>query len=348
MRAIVALVEARPETIVEDYARVLGLAGLAETLGDGPVALIPQTRPGGWFPGAGSPPWQLDGVLTWLESLNGRSFDGVGSTTGAPVVLPVSSAGGPVGSSGWGRQEVLARHGALTASEHFRSPRSFRAEPSLPGLETALPQGLGLPAGLRDRATLFLPVPSLQGRRAVLGTVDLMRALLAPGLRKVNGLAPEEIQADILRFARQALPGLGVVMDAVLWQLGGRPGARLPVARNILLAGGDPVAVDAVASRLAGRVPDQDPWFRYCREHDLGAVRESDIRLTGRGDLMDLDFGVPDRATAKPFLGSNRFPLADFYFRTFKRSSLLKRHARTPWGRLFDDYRAGIPAGERE
>ena len=348
MRAVVALVEARPETIVEDYARVLGLAGIAEILGDGPVALVPQTHHGGWFPGAGSPPWQLDGVLAWLENLNGRARDGSGSKTGAPVVLPISSTGGSAGSEGWGRQEVLARRGALAASEHFRSRRSFRAEPSLPGLETALPQGLGLPAGLRDRATLFLPVPVLRGGRPVLGAMDLMRALLAPGLRKVHGPASEETQADIIRFARQALPGLGVVMDAVFWQLGSRSGARLPVVRNILLAGGDPVAVDAVASRLAGRIPDQDPWFRYCREHELGAVRESDIRLTGRGDLMDLEFGIPDRATAGSFMGSDRFPLTDFFNRAFKRPSLLKRHARTPWGRLFDDYRAGTPAGERE
>ena len=101
MRAVVALVEASPETIVEDYARVLGLAGLAKTFSDGPVALVPQTHPQGWFPGAGSPPWQLDGVLAWLESLKGRSLDGAGPNSKTPVVLPVSSSGGPAGSSGW-------------------------------------------------------------------------------------------------------------------------------------------------------------------------------------------------------------------------------------------------------
>ena len=346
MRAVVALVEASPETIVEDYARVLGLSGLDGVLGDGPVALVPQTHPQGWFPGTGSPPWQLHGVLAWLENRNGRTLNGPGPDLKTPVVLPVSPTGGPAGTSGWAWDDVMAQRGAAAASGHFRSPRSFRAEPALPGLETALPKGLNLPTGLRDRATLFLPVPSAQDGGPVSGAVDLMRSLLAPGLRKVSGLTHEEIQADIIRFARQALPHLGVVMDAVLWRVGRRAGACLPVARNILLAGSDPVAVDAVAARLAGRVPGQDPWFRYCQEHDLGAVRESDIRLTGRGDLMDLDFGIPDRATNRSFRGSDRLPLSDFFIRTFKRPSLLKRHALTPWGRLFDDYRAGIPAGE--
>ncbi|MEN8008441.1 MAG: hypothetical protein ABFS42_15640 [Candidatus Krumholzibacteriota bacterium] len=348
MRAVVALVEARPETIVEDYARVLGLAGLTDVLGDVPVALAPQIHPRGWFPGAVSPPWQLDGVLAWLESLNVRMPGGPARDSGTPVVLPVSSAGGTGSVTGWGWEDVLARRGAPVASEHFRNPRSFRAEPALSALETALPRGLNLPAGLRDRATLFLPVPALRAGRPVSGAVDLMRALLAPGLRRVAGPAVEEVQADVIRFARQALPGLGVVMDAVLWQVGRRSGAQLPVARNILLAGADPVAVDAVASRLAGRAPDRDPWFRYCRDHELGAVREGDIRLTGRGDLMDLDFEDPSRAAAGSFTGAVRFPLADYYHRTVRRPSLLKRHARTPWGRLFADYRAGAPAGERE
>ena len=346
MRAVVALVEASPETIVEDYARVLGLAGLKEILADSPVALVPQTHSQGFFPGAGSPPWQLDGVLAWLENLQGRTPEGAAHKPKLPVVFPVFSSGGAAGSSGWAWEDVMARRGVPVASDHFRSPRSFRAEPALPGLETAMPKGLTLSSGLRDRAALILPVPSLQGGGPLSGSVDLLRALLAPDLRKVKGLATTEIHADIIRFAQQALPGLGVVMDAVLWQVDRRPGASLPVARNILLAGSDPVAVDAVASRLAGRVPEQDPWFRYCRDHGLGAVRESDIRLTGREELMNLGFGTPEGAASRSFRGPDRFPLADFYNRTFRRPSLLKRYARTPWGRLFDDYRAGIPAGE--
>ena len=238
-----------------------------------------------------SPPWQLDGVLAWLENLKGQVLEGADPRAKAAVVLPVSSSGGTADAAGWGWDEVMARRGATAASDHFRSPRSFRAEPALPALETAVRPDLSLAAGLRDRAALLLPVPSLQVRRPVTASMDLMRALLAPELRQVKNLPVEEVLADLIRFARQALPGLGVVMDAVHWQVGRRPGTRLPVARSILLAGTDPVAVDAVATRLAGRLPDQDPWFQYCRDHGLGAVRKGDIRLTGREDLMDLDFG---------------------------------------------------------
>ncbi len=344
MRAVVALVEARPETIIEDYGRVIELAGLSGMLADSPAALVPQARPGGWFPGAGSPPWQLDGVLTWLEKPGGYQRDATGGR--ASVVLPISPAGGPASPEGWAWDDVMARHGADLASDHFRHPRSFRAEPELPALEAALPGGLNLQTGLRERAVLLLPVPALDTVRPVAGAMALLRQLMAPDLRNAKGEDADRILADVIRFSRQALPGLGVVMDAVLWQVGRVPGANRPVARNILLAGRDPVAVDAVAARLAGRNPERDSWFRLCRDQDLGAVRESDIRLAGRTNLMDLDFGVPFRATADTALGLDRLPLSGFFRRRFKRPSILKRHARTPWGGLFDDYRAGAPTGD--
>lgn len=344
MRAVVALVEARPETIIEDYGRVIELAGLSEMLAGSDVALVPQARPGGWFPGAGSPPWQLDGVLSWLEKHEGSRRDSPGVKTS--VVLPVSLGGGSVPADGWAWENVMARHGAEHASDHFRRSRSFRAEPELPDLEAALPGSLNLPSGLRDRAALLLPVPALEAVRPVSGAMALLSSLLAPDLRKPRGESADQIQADVIRFSRQALPGVAVVMDAVLWQVGRVPGARRPLARNILLAGRDPVAVDAVAARIAGRDPERDSWFRLCRDQELGSVREGDIQLTGRTDLLDIDFGVPDRFVPGAVLEWDRMPLSGFFRRKFKRPSLLKRHALTPWGGLFDAYRAGAPTGD--
>jgi hypothetical protein len=345
MRAVVALVEARPETIIEDYARVLELAGLAELVGGGPVTLVPQARPGGWFPGAGSPPWQLDGVLSWL----GQRQDPMAAEVGGgpvAVVLPTAPAGGPAPAKGWAWEDVMARHGAEPASDHFRHPRSFRAEPALPALTETLPGSLSLAAGLRDRVALLLPVPAWDVFRPVTGSMALLRDLLAPKVSLGDSQSKAEVLADVIRFAGQALPGLGVVMDAVLWQVGHKDPTGPPVARNILLAGRDPVAVDAVATRLTGRDPEREVWFRFCRDQGLGAVREGDIRLTGRTDLLELDFGIQDRYPSLLARGWNRFPLSGLFRRKFISSTLLKKHSRTPWGGLFEDYRAGGPKGD--
>ena len=104
MRAVVALVEAGPETIIEDYDRVLGWPGWTGYCLAGPVALVAQAVPGGWFPGAGSPPWQLDGVLTWLAK---RSAFGPGR-------IPPARGGRVADLAGRGR--LCRRAGAGTMS----------------------------------------------------------------------------------------------------------------------------------------------------------------------------------------------------------------------------------------
>jgi hypothetical protein len=346
MRAVVALVEARPETIIEDYHRVLELAGLGSLVSGSQVALVAQIRSGSWFPGAGSPPWQIDGVLSWLDRRHNRSDS---LTAGGPAaVLAASPERGPASPAGWAWEDVMARFGAEPASEHFRRPRSFRAEPPLPALEAHLKASPTLPAGLRDRASLFLPVPVWDPWQPVTASVDLLRSALVPTAPRIGNGEDGEIQADVLRFAGQCLPGFAVVMDAVLWQVGRQPEVTSPVARNVLLAGRDPVAVDAVATRLIGRDPGREAWFRLCRDQGLGMVRDTDIRLVGRAELLALDFGMAGHGSSWWTRNWTRIPLAGQVQRKIKSSSLLKEHALTPWGGLFEAYRTGGPGRDEK
>src|ERR1700745_402071 len=66
-KAKVAVLKTRPETVVEDYHRLMNLAGYRETIRpeiDTMVKLnLSWTK---YFPSCSSQPWQLDGVLTKL------------------------------------------------------------------------------------------------------------------------------------------------------------------------------------------------------------------------------------------------------------------------------------------
>src|ERR687892_1370661 len=62
--ARVAVVRTRPETVIEDYARVMDLAEYRETLSRDRDTLIKLNL--SWtkyFPSCSSQPWQVDGVL---------------------------------------------------------------------------------------------------------------------------------------------------------------------------------------------------------------------------------------------------------------------------------------------
>jgi len=347
MRPVVALVEATPETVIEDYRRVLTLAGLADVCRQGPLALVPQVDRGGWFPGAGSPPWQLDGTLSWLA---GHRPAGLSASAAAPgsdlVIAPVAPRGETVTARGWGWQKVLARHGAALAGPDFWETTPLRPDPPLPSLTAVSPEGLRVPAGLAGRSVLLLPVPALDSAWPVAGAVALLRGLLAPRLGRPGRVPVAEIIAEVVGLAHQASEGLGVVTDAVVWDVRAGGLSRRPVIRNVLLAGTDPVAVDAVTVHLAGRDPDTVAWLRLSRERGLGPSRLQDIDVVGRTDLLDLDFGAGDRTFGGGSILRRPNPVAERAWEVLKKPSIVKKHRQTPWGRLFIAYRTAAVQGD--
>lgn len=336
MRATVALVRARPETIVEDYRRVLDLAGIDVPAGAAAPVLLAGRRRGGWFPGTGVPPWQLEGV--------GRRLRTDGPTANETPLLAVDPiAGGlldPLGGREW--TGTLARCGLQQQRVVEWEPAVVHPEQPLPALAAALPQGIRFPARLQGRNAVLLAVPQVRADWSLAGATALLSGL--HGKLKRSARAPlSEVRAEALALARELIPNWSVVMDATVWSVARGRGTE-PVGRNVLLAGDDPVAVDAVACRLAGIAPRTVPWLKLCRERGLGAVREDEIRIVGSEELLDLDFGIPPVATG-PWIGGSG---TDWSWRLWGRRRAYGKFRRGPWGRLYEEYRnpSGSPGAE--
>jgi len=342
MRSVVSLVEARPETIAEDYRRVLDLARLNPVQeGGGRAVLAAQSTAGGWFPGAGSPPWQLAGVLDWLAESS--------AARGGATVAAVDPQTGRSRPERWGWEGVMAARGATVASDGFWERRPWSPAVHRPALSAAMTGVCEAPAGLKGGPLVLMPVPSLSPAWPVAGAVRLLVSLVLGRLGRPRGLPAEEILAEALSQSLEILEGksghaLATVMDGVIWDIGSGHRGRGPVTRNVLLAGEDPVAVDTVATILGGADPARVPWLRLCSERGLGAARAADIRLTGQVELADRPFGhpeVPARSGGLRLAG-----LADLSWRIMRRPTILRRHRATPWGRLFEDYRLGANPGD--
>ena len=352
MQATVALVLARPETIVDDYRRVMSLAGIDDSFFDGRPALV-AARPGsGWFPGTATPPWQLDGVLaamegsrSGLESPLAGVGHGTGSAGGEWSLAAVDSSGGglvdPAG--GWAWQDVLARHGATQAkvSQWDRSP--VHPQRPLPSLTAALPDGLRFPTPLQGRPVLLLPVLRLMPEWPLAGSVAMLQGL--HGRVRRNLKAPlSEVRAECVALAREMFPVLGTVMDATVIGVTRGHGTE-PVARNVLLAGDDPVAVDAVAARLVGLEPRSIPWLRLCGDRKLGAVNQADIQLVGSRELVDLDFQIPPATLGSAGPRFRGLSGGGWFWQRFQKPRILNKYRSSPWGRLFQEYKESRTQG---
>ncbi len=152
MSAIVGLVAARPETIFEDYRRVLALGQVAPPESGDPLQMV--TLDAGGDPGFSSPPWQLDGVArAWglapggfqLLDLPGLCPAGRGRKTppapgGRMILLAV-----PGLETGWGVRGAVAMW-AAAGGEPVADPRPG------PGHLARVPRGMtgGRPAVVCD------------------------------------------------------------------------------------------------------------------------------------------------------------------------------------------------------
>jgi len=133
---------------------------------------------------------------------------------------------------------------------------------------------------LVTRADVIISVP-------VLKTHD--QAELTLSLKNLKGL---ETDADKRELHRRGLfagvsdlvaalrPSFAVV-DGMLGQEGLGPGFGLPVEMGLILAGRDLVAVDAVASQIAGFDPVEIPITTIAADRGLGTMEMSEIEVAG-------------------------------------------------------------------
>ncbi len=327
MRSVVAVVEARPETILDDYRRVFDLAGLAPR--EDAWRLVVDGTPGA-HGRVTTPPWQLAAAL---------------ERGAASAPCEVFAVGNPDEAS-WG--SVLAKAGAGLATSDAWGPRRMRPVERLAALEEALPDVPTVPEGLVGKPVMILATAGVGGGWPVTAGLALLQRLLAPRQRRRCRATGAEIVTDVLALARQAFSLEGVAVDGTLWRVqAGRSGEET-LQGNVLLAGADPVAVDAVACRLAGGDPARVPWLRLCAERGLGQADPRQIRVRGHDELSDLGFGLPPRllVAGGRRLGGLAGPAHRWnnWLRPRKMVGLLpwaRRPRSTVWDRLRMDFRTG-------
>jgi len=282
LRSTVAIVEARPETVGEDYRRLLALAGL-DRLDPARRLLVDAACPGGRSGGPVSPPWQIAAVLA------GARGDEPG------VVHALDGAGRPAAANrSW--SGALAATGAGVADASAWQ-RCHNGAAGLPALAEALAGAAELPRGLAGRPLLVACGMTVGGGWPVAAGLELLARLVAPPSRRRRRFRATgaEIVAEALALVDTDCELSGTVVDGVRWHVRAGRWRRRTLLGNILLAGRDPVAVDAVACRLAGADPLRVPWLRLCAERGLGRIDPRRIDVVGRGDLLDPGLDLPPR-----------------------------------------------------
>ncbi len=357
MASVVSVVFTKPETVIEDYKKVMELASWQDHLAGERELLIKLNL--SWtkyFPACSSQPWQVDGVLNTL-------LDGPYTPE---TVLPIENktvVTNPIqGARNNLWMPVLDRHKCrfqpLTDVEWI----VYKFKSKLLKLNDIFPEGIQIPAMFEGRDILHLPTVKTHGHSVTTGAIKNAFGGLLKEVRHYAHKYIHEVLVDLLLMQRELHPNVFAVMDGTVAGDGAGPRTMIPSVRNVILASADSVAIDAVAAKLMGFEPMEIPYLRMATEMGLGEARIDKIEIAG-SDISEINFNFKTKKSLVIWgdqmlrLGPLRFleklllhsPLvvwapfaSNVYHDMFWYPTVGKQRIRefsgTPWGRLFDEY----------
>ncbi len=289
MRAKVAVLKTRPETVLEDYRSLMHLADYQRHLPKDRDTLVKLNL--SWtkyFPACSSEPWQVEGVIRTLIG-DGFTRERLFPVENKTVVTnPIKGAK----ANKW--LPVLEKYGLgftpLPEVEWtvypFKSP--------LLKLNEIFPEGIQIPKMYIGKNILHLPTVKTHGHSTTTGAVKNAFGGLLKEVRHYAHKYIHEVLVDLLYMQRELHPGLFCVMDGTVCGDGAGPRTMIPCVKNIILASGDSVAIDAVAARIMGFDPMSIPFIRMAHERGLGVGDPAEIEVVGE-DTSGLDFGFKTR-----------------------------------------------------
>lgn len=288
-RAKVAVLNTSPATVLDDYRRLMELADYRRFLPKDRDTLIKLNL--SWtkyFPACSSEPWQVEGVVrTLLE--DGFSRDRLFPIENKTVVTnPRKGAR----NNKW--LPVLERYGLgfTPLPEVEWTVHEFR-DPLLK-LSEIFPEGIQVPKMFLGKSILHLPTVKTHGHSTTTGAVKNAFGGLLKEVRHYAHKHIHEVLVDLLIMQRELHPGLFCVMDGTVCGDGAGPRTMVPCVKNLILASGDSLAVDAVAARIMGFEPMSIPFIRMAHERGLGVGDPAEIEVAG-ADITGLDFGFKTR-----------------------------------------------------
>ncbi len=361
MPSKVAVIRTRPETVLQDIARVMELAGFRQSLDPQKTTILKDNI--SWhypFPSANTTPWQLEGVIKALQEAGYKDISCVQNKT------EVTNAA--MGEELNRYTPIFKAYGIKVLFNFHDQDMKwivYRPKARMRILNDIYCEGIRIPDYFLDKNIIHLPTAKCHIYTTTTGAMKNAFGGLLNHKRHQTHTYIHQTLVDLLAIQKEIHPGLFCVMDATT--AGNGPGPRImkPVEKNILLASSDQVAIDAVAARMMGFDPMKIDYIRMAHEDGLGCGRTEEIEIAGDLEAARENWGFrvgisfhkfagwftwfgPTRFLQKLLTRPPLLYLGNFYSYFYHdvihwplvQGRMYRQWLkRSPWGRLFQDYR---------
>jgi uncharacterized protein (DUF362 family) len=272
----VAVVKTTPETVLDDYAQVMELAGVREALPAGPTTALKiniswQT----WYPACSSAPWQIEGTALALRNAGYTDLVGVHNDT-----VVVNAKEGEFNNKHRFVTDKLGLPCIYLYEDQFEWLEYKPKQPFLV-LDKVYPDGVFIPKALVGKNIVHLPTIKTHVFTTITGAMkNAFGGLLHRQRHWTHGVIHDTL-VDLLMIQQDIHPGLLAVMDGTFAGDGPGPRAMRWHEKDILLASADQVAIDAVSAKLQGFDPMALRFINKAHELGLGVGDPREIEIVG-------------------------------------------------------------------
>jgi uncharacterized protein (DUF362 family) len=299
-KAIVAAVRTTPETVIEDYARVMELAGFQQALDPSKQTILKNNI--SWhllYPSANTTPWQVEGVTKALKS---GGYDDLVVVENRTVVTKAKK--GEHLNNFTPVHEKFGLPVKYNFNPHDMRWVTYEPKGEMLVLDKVFPKGIRVPDYFFDRNVVHLPTIKTHIYTDYTCALKNAFGALLDKTRHYCHSRIHETLVDLLRIQQEIQAGTFAVADGTTCGSGPGPRTMTPVVKNLLLASADQTAIDAVAAKLIGFDTMDVPCIRLAHEHGLGKGHMDEIEVIGDMDTAEVkrtnwDFVVGDNAASK-------------------------------------------------
>jgi uncharacterized protein (DUF362 family) len=276
-RSKVAVLFTQPDTVLQDYERLLDLAGMKDALDPKATTILKDNI--SWhypFPSANTTPWQLEGTIMALRK---AGFTDLSCVQNETVVINAFKG------EDLNLYSPIFRGYCIPVLYNFKDGDMtwvpYEPKGELMVLHDIYPEGIEVPDYFFGKNIVHLPTVKCHIYTTTTGAMKNAFGGLLYTHRHYTHSWIHQTLVDLLTIQKEIHPGIFAVMDGTTAGNGPGPRTMTPEVKNVILASADQVAIDAVAAKLMGMDPLSIDYIRLAHERGLGVGDAKEIELVG-------------------------------------------------------------------
>jgi uncharacterized protein (DUF362 family) len=368
-KAKVAVLKTQPETVLQDYQRLMEMAQVRAALDPSSTTILKDNI--SWhfpFPGANTTPWQLEGTILGLR---GHGYGDMVCVQNKTVVTDAFKG------EDLNKYVPIFQRYQIPVLYNFKDDMQwvpYQPKAKMLVLDWIYRDhgGIRVPDFFFGKNVVHLPTVKCHIYTTTTGAMKNAFGGLLNTLRHYTHSWIHQTLVDLLAIQKEIHSGIFAVMDGTTAGNGPGPRTMFPEIKNMILASSDQVAIDAVAAKLMGFDPMSIQYIHLAHEAGLGVGKPEEIEIVGAdisgenwhfkvGDNLasrvgDLLWFSPLKRLQNLFFKTplvNVFIFGSEAYHDYYRWPLRDRRTfenwltTTPWGKLFQQYASVGSEGAR-